>query len=197
MLKRIFISGLAALIPLVITIYVIVALFQFADGILGERVNSFLYKYVGYKIPGLGIVFVILIVFLLGLLIQISRMRVFSWFSRWFEQMLFKIPLVNKIYFPVKKVVHFLFYAPPKKFQRAVLVHYPRTGVYVVGFLTNENTLQFKEKGDKKFYNVFIPSSPSPITGFTIIAEAKDLIFLDIGVDEAIKIVVSGGLLSS
>ena len=197
MLKRIFISGLASLIPVAITVYVMVALFEFADGILGERVNSFLYISIGYKIPGLGIVIAILIIFLLGVLVQISRMRVFRWFSRRVERMVFRIPMVNKIYFPVKKIVDFLFFPSRKNFQRAVLIEYPRKGIHAIGLLTNETRLNFKTKGNKKFYNVFIPSSPSPITGFTIIVEESELIFLDIGVDEAIKIVVSGGLLNS
>jgi len=192
MIKRIFITGLAAIIPLAITIYVIGGLFYFADSILGKYINESLYQYVGYTIPGLGIVIAILIVFLLGIIIHISRMR----FFRWIEGLFLRIPLVNKVYSPVKKVVDFLFFPPTKSFKRAVLVQYPREGIYSLGFLTNESSMAFKDKGDKKLHNVFMPSSPYPLTGFTVIVEEKDIIFLDMDVDKAIKFTISGGLLN-
>ena len=191
-IKRIFITGLTALIPLVITVYVIVGLFYFADGILGKVINKFLYKFLGYEIPGLGIVIVILLIFILGVLIHISRMRLF----RWLENVFFRIPLVNKIYFPIKRVVDFLFFPPQKNFRSAVLIEYPRKGIYSIGFITNESSAHFEDKLKKKLYNIFVPSSPSPLTGFLVVVEEKDITFLNIGIDEAIKLIVSGGLLN-
>ena len=191
-LKKIFITGLTAVIPLVITIYVVYGLFLFADGILGKSINEFFYEYIGYKVPGLGILIAILLIFFLGLILRLSRMKIF----RWTERLFFRIPLVNKIYFPVKRIVDFLFFPPQKNFRNAVLVEYPRKGIYSLGFLTNENTIEFKARGTKKLCNVYMPSSPSPITGFIIIVDEKDLIPLDIGVEEAIRLIVSGGLIN-
>ena len=192
MLKKIFITGLTAVIPLAITIYVIGGLFYFADSVVGKYINSFLNQYIGYKIPGLGFLIVILLIFFLGAILRLTRLKIFHWI----EGLFFRIPLVNKIYFPIKRIVDFLFFPPRKDFRNVVLVEYPRKGVYSLGFLTNNNTIIFKEKGDKKFSNVFMPSSPSPLTGFIIIVEEKDLISLDIGVEEAIKLIVSGGLIN-
>ena len=192
MIKRIFITGLAASIPLVITIYVVYGLFHFADGILGKYINEFFYEYIGHEVPGLGILIAILLIFFLGLILRLSRMK----FFRWTERLFFRIPLVSKIYFPVKRIVDFLFFPPQKSFRSAVLVEYPRKGIYSLGFLTNENTISFKERGAKKLCNVYMPSSPSPITGFIVIVEEKDLIPLDIGVEEAIRLIVSGGLIN-
>ncbi|NQT28465.1 MAG: DUF502 domain-containing protein, partial [Candidatus Omnitrophica bacterium] len=191
MIKKIFVTGLTASIPLVITIYLVYGLFHFADSILGKYINEFFYEYIGYEVPGLGILIAVLLIFFLGLVLRLSRMKIF----RWTERLFFRIPLVNKIYFPVKRIVDFLFFPPQKNFRSAVLVEYPRKGVYSLGFLTNENTIAFKERGTKKLCNVYIPSSPSPITGFIIIVEEKDLIPLDIRVEEAIKLIVSGGLI--
>ncbi len=196
MFKKIFISGLAAIIPLVITIYVIIGLFHFADSILGDYINSFLRDYLGYEIPGLGIVIAILIVFLLGVLVHISRLRFFRWFTHWIEGLFFKIPLVNKIYFPVRRIVDFLFFSTRKNFKSAVLVEYPRKGIYSIGFVTAFDSLKFEKRGQKRFYNIFVPSSPSPLTGFTIIVPQEEVIVLDIAVDEAINLLVSGGLLN-
>ncbi|MFH1318919.1 MAG: DUF502 domain-containing protein [Candidatus Omnitrophota bacterium] len=111
-------------------------------------------------------------------------------------KLLLKLPLIDKIYPPIKRIVDFLFFPPKKKFKSAVLVEYPRKGIYSIGFLTNESYSSFEEKIGKKLYNIFMPSSPSPLTGFTIIVPESDLIFLDVGVDEAIKMIVSGGLLN-
>ncbi|MDD3295746.1 MAG: DUF502 domain-containing protein [Candidatus Omnitrophica bacterium] len=192
MFKKIFITGLTATIPLVITFYVIAGLFYFVDGFLGKPINNFLSQYIGCQIPGLGVVLAVLVIFALGLIIHLSRMRVF----RWLEKIFFRIPLVNKIYFPIKRIVDFLFFPPRKNFKSAVLVEYPRKGLYSVGFITNDNTLEFKEKKGKIFYNIFVPSSPSPLTGFTIIVEESEVIFLEIGVEDAIRLIVSGGLLN-
>lgn len=192
MIKRFFITGLAALIPLVITIYVLIGLFSFADGILGKFINKILKHYLGYGIPGLGILITVLIIFFTGFILHLSRMR----FFKFMERIFFRMPLINKIYFPVKKVVDFLFFPPQRVFKSAVLVEYPRKGIYSLGFITNESSPEFKEKIAANLYNVFLPSSPSPLTGFTIIVRAEDLTFLDTSVDEAIKLIVSGGLIN-
>ena len=192
LIKRLFIAGLAAIIPIVITVYVIVGLFSFADSIIGKPLNNYLQDYIGFSIPGLGIVITILIIFIVGILAHITSKTL----VRWAEKIFFGMPLVNKIYFPIKKIVDFLFFAPKKRFKSAVLVEYPRKGIFSLGFVTNESGTQFNERIGKTLYNVFISSSPSPLTGFTIIVPEEELIFLDMGVDEALKLVVSGGLLN-
>ncbi|MCF7908510.1 MAG: DUF502 domain-containing protein [Candidatus Omnitrophica bacterium] len=196
MLKKIFITGLTATIALVITVYVVVGLFYFLDGFLGKPINAFVHDAIGFTIPGLGIVLGVLIIFFLGLAIHLFRMKFFRWLYKWLVDLFFKIPLVSKIYLPVKRIVDFLFFPPRKDFKSAVLVEYPRKGIYSLGFLTNENTVDFKDRGKRKLYNVFIPSSPSPLTGFTIILEEKEVNFLNISVEEALRLVVSGGLLN-
>ncbi len=191
MLRRIFFTGLAALIPLVITVYVIAGFFTFADGILGKYINGYLYDNFGYRIPGLGIILSILTIFLVGLILKLSRMRI----ARGLERLLLRIPLVKSVYSPVKRIVDFLFLQQPARFRGVVLVEYPRKGIYSIGFITNDNPVQFSRKVEKKLYNIFIPSSPSPLTGFTIIVPEEEIVFLDMTIEEAIKIVVSGGMI--
>ncbi len=190
-MRRLFILGLTAIVPVVITIYVIVGLFKFTDGILGKFINRYLEKYLGYSFPGLGILLAFLLIIFLGLLIHISRMRLL----RAIESLFLKIPLINKIYFPIKKIMEFLFFNPSQRFRRAVLVEYPRKGIYSIGFITNETDKSLK-KSDKLYYNVFIPSSPSPLTGFMIVVPEDDVISLQISVEEAISMIVSGGVLN-
>ncbi len=190
-MKRIFITGLAALIPIVLTIYVVVSLFTFADGFVGPTINKYLSQYLGRTIPGMGIIISILIIFLTGLIFHISRMRLRKWMERVFRN----LPLVNKIYMPIKTIVDFLFHPPRKGFKDTVLVQYPRKGLYSVGFITSESTLPIEIEG-KKLFHVYIPSSPSPLTGFTIIVPEEEIIHVKISVEQAMRMVVSGGLIN-
>jgi uncharacterized membrane protein len=190
MLKRLFLTGLTVLIPIVITIYVMVALFQFADGILGKYINHYVYLHFGYNVPGLGIIFSLLIILLVGAIGSFLRFRLF----KNLEKLLLRFPLVGKIYSPVKRIVNFLFYQERASFRKVVLVQYPRKGVYSIGFATNESPEQINQKVSKKMLNLFIPSSPSPLTGFTLIVPEDEVIFIDMSVEEAMRMLVSGGM---
>jgi len=191
-MRKIFLTGLAAIIPFVITIYVIVGLFHFADNMLGVYINSYLEHNLGYRVPGIGIILTLLIVFSLGVLIRFSRMR----FHRWMEALFLRIPFVHKIYFPVKKIINFLFFEPNRNFQKVVLMEYPRKGIYSLGFVTNTSGRIFRENLNRETFNVFVPSSPSPVTGFMLVVPKEELIFLEMGVEEAIRLIVSGGFLN-
>jgi len=116
---------------------------------------------------------------------------------RFFERLFFKIPLINSIYFPLRKIVDLLFMDKPSQSKGVVLVEYPRKGIYSIGFVTNKKPQQIVKALGKKMYTVFIPNSPIPSTGFTIVVPEEDIISLDISIEEAIKIVVSGGMLSA
>ena len=192
-LKTWLLAGIAVIIPLVITIYVVVALFKFADSFLGKFINRYLEIYLGYPIPGLGIIIALLGIIFVGMLAQASRMKL----VRWAENSFLRIPLVNKIYFPIKKIFDFLFYQRKPAFKKAVLVEYPRKGVYSFGFITNESSASIVPKGSNtKYFNVFIPSSPSPLTGFTILVPEEELIVLDMPAEEILKTIISGGMLN-
>ena len=105
-IKKIFLTGLTAVVPFVITIYIVVGLFRFADSVLEKVVNRYLEIYLGYKIPGLGVILSVFIIFLLGLLIHVSRMKLL----KGIESLFLRIPLVSKIYLPIKRIFEFLFF---------------------------------------------------------------------------------------
>ena len=192
-MKRIFATGLAVVVPILVTVYVLVALFTFADGIMGKVINKYLEQYLGYTIPGIGIILFLILIFLIGALIRISRMRL----RKYVEGVFFKVPVVNKIYAPVKKIFDFLFFpGVDKKFKSTVLVEYPRKGVYSIGFLTNDSFSSIQEKTGKRMVNVYFPFTPSPITGYMVIVPEEDVTFLDVSVEQAMKMVISGGLIN-
>ena len=191
-MRRLFLLGLMATVPVVLTIYVIIGIFEFADNFLGKFINRYFKIYFGYTFPGLSIIITFLLILFVGILVHLSRMRLLRAIEAFFS----KLPLINKIYFPIRKIIEFLFINSEKRFKEAVLVEYPRKGVYSLGFITNRTDKNFEKKLNKNFYNVFIPSSPSPLTGFMIVVPEEEIIFLNISIEEAISLIVSGGLLN-
>ena len=107
-----------------------------------------------------------------------------------------RFPLIRLIYPSIKQIIEFLFATQRQTFKKAVLVEYPKTGIWSMGFITNEGFQEAKEKTKKELLNIFIPSSPGPFTGFYILVPRQEVIILDIMVEDAVKLLVSGGLLN-
>ena len=110
-----------------------------------------------------------------------------------------KIPLVKQIYPSVKQIVNFLFSKETSHFRKTVLVEYPKEGIYSIGFITSEApsfvSKNVKEQGEG-IVSVFIPLSPSPISGFVVFVPESKVIHLSIGMDKAMKVIISGGMVS-
>jgi uncharacterized membrane protein len=190
-LKRYFITGLVVLLPTLLTIYIMVIVFNFADGVLGRFLNTYLKNTLGFYIPGLGLILSVIIVLTTGFLASHLLGRKFA---PYLENIFLRTPLINKIYPTLKQIVLFILRQEEFGFKRVVLVQYPSKGLWSLAFVTNES---FKEMDDKTKTNllcVFVPSSPGPLTGFTIFVAKEEVIFLDISVEDAMKIIISGGI---
>ena len=194
-LRSYFITGLAIFLPITITIYILVGVFKFFDNILGRFINIYLMKTGGFYIPGLGIILCILLVFLMGFFMKhFFGRRIFPALERFF---LLKPPGVKHIYPVIKRIVSFLITQQKPAFKKAVIVEYPRKGVYSLGFVANEGSSTAKEKtGKDDLVNVFIPNSPGPLTGYFIMIPEKELIYLDISIEEAFEMIVSAGVVN-
>lgn len=185
-LRRYFFTGLATLFPMAVTLYVLVAIFRFADGFLG--------RFLGFQIPGLGLVLTLLIILIAGVLsTQLLGRLVFPTVEALFS----RLPLVRKIYPAVKQLTQFLFNedAGQAAFRRVVLVQYPRPGAYSLAFVTNETQTTVTGVG-RTLVTLLIPNPPSPFTGPIILVPKEDVILLDMSVEDAIKLVVSGGVVA-
>jgi uncharacterized membrane protein len=176
------------MVPLIITIMVLRFFFTKVDGIL----SPFMVKLVGYKIPGLGLVATILLIFLAGFLTaNVIGSRLF----RIWEIFLIRMPLVRTIYGSSKKLVEAVAATDKYTFKQVVLVEFPRKGIYYLAFLTNE--VQIKMEGrTEDFVTVFIPSTPTPFTGWTLLFRKDEIIPLDMSVEDGVKFFVSGGIAS-
>ncbi|RKY29329.1 MAG: DUF502 domain-containing protein [Candidatus Omnitrophota bacterium] len=192
-IKKYFIAGILVLLPFLITIYILINLFQFADSILGKFINIYLVETLGFYIPGLGLIIFLIIIFLIGFLTThfLGKRLYFI-----LDAALRRFPLIRLIYPSIKQIIEFLFTTQRQTFKKTVLVEYPRTGIWSMGFITNEGFQEAKDKTKKELLNIFIPSSPGPFTGFYILVPRQEVIILDITVEDAVKLLISGGLLN-
>ena len=184
--KRYFVTGVATLFPVAVTLWLVMKIFMLADGMLGQ--------YFGLRIPGLGLVVTIFVILVVGVLSVHFFGRVLF---RTIEGWLGRLPFVRKIYPVVKQLGQFLFTeegAQPA-FRRVVLTEYPRAGSYSIAFVTNES--QTSATGSPQtLLTLLIPTPPSPLTGPIIFVPAEDVIPLEMSVEEAFKLVLSGGVVA-
>lgn len=193
LIRRYFITGLLTILPLFLTLYILFILFRFADGILGRFINVFLKEKFGFYIPGLGLILSLLIITIFGFL---STHFLGRYLYNLLDRIFRNFPLIRHIYPSLKNIFEFLFSKEHLSFKKAVLVRYPTRESWTIGFITNEGFKESIEKTKQDLLNIFVPLSPNPISGFLIFAPREDIIFLDISIEEAMKLIVSGGLLN-
>jgi len=189
-LRLYFLTGLVVLSPVVVTIYVFWLLFSKVDGILSGVFDRLGVNLWGYPPPGLGFLTVLLIILLTGIF---ARNYVGSKLIEAGNRILGKIPLMNRIYVAVQQISHALLAGEKASFRQAVLFEYPRKGIYSIGFLTSESWGEVQEKTKKKTVNVFLPTTPNPTSGYLLVIPQKDVVPLDMTIEEALKLIISGG----
>ncbi len=191
--RKYFITGLLIVLPVLITTYLFISLFAFFDNILGRYINRLTVFYLGYKVHGLGLLVFIVLIFFTGFFATnfIGRRLLLYVESLWS-----KFPVIGKIYPAAKQIIKFLFTQKIQgQIEKVCLLEYPRKGIYSIGFVTNQADKAIEGKvGGKELLNILIPSVPSPLTGFLIIVPKEDVIFLDMTIEDAVKIIVSGGV---
>jgi len=181
-IKKWFLSGIAVVMPVGVTIFVLVWLFNLLDGILRNLINN-VFK---VDIPGLGLLVLVLLIFVVGMF---ASNFVGKKITGWFEKIIGKIPLIKSIYNPIRKIISGLSSEKTESFQKVVMVEFPQKGRKSIGFITNSN---FTLKGEEKI-SVFVPTTPNPTNGFLIIVDRKDVEILDMTVNEGLNTVVSIG----
>ena len=189
-MKRYFITGLLIWIPFAITIWVLSLIVGTLDSILLWLPADF---QPAYRIPGLGFVLCILVIFLTGVIAQnIIGQRVLDFG----EYLLRKIPIVNSIYNSVKQVSDTLFSSSGQAFRKALLIQYPREGLWTIAFLTGKPGGDVVNYLPGDYLSVYVPTTPNPTSGFFIMVPAQDVYELDMTVDEALKYIISMGVVA-
>ncbi len=148
--------------------------------------------FVKYKLHLVGFLIAIIVVYFVGFFLASFIGRA-TW--RFAENALGRVPLVRDIYPNIKQVTDFLFSERKLEFSGVVAVPYPRAGIWSLGLLTGSPMKAIQEKDGKELVTVFIPSSPTPVTGYTITVPREDLIELALSVDEALRYIISAGVI--
>lgn len=184
-LRAIIIAGLVVTVPIGLTIWILVWLFERVDDLL-QPVIRYIF---GHNMPGVGFGVIAVLILIVGVIATnvIGRRIV-----RLGERMLGRVPIVRRLYVALKEVFQSFSNPEATGFMQVVLVEFPSKGMRSVGFITNETV---DEEGHK-LYNVFIPTAPNPTTGFLQIMREEDVIHTNIAVDDALKMVVSAGRMS-
>ena len=182
-----FIAGVVVLIPIGITVYLSIFIIKISSKILPKEINP--NNYLPYQIMGIEILIAIFLITLIG---WISLSFVGKKFLSWVDEVFKKIPILRTIYSAVGQMTSTLTQSKDNK-KSVVLVQYPKEGTWAVGFVTQENKGEISEKTQKELVNVFLPTTPNPTSGFLLMYEKKDVIFLDITFEQASKFIVSAG----
>ena len=195
MFKKNILTGLLVLIPIVLTLWVLITLTQFLDQILVFLPNEFKPDILfGGAIPGYGVIVTLVIVFLTGV---IANNFFGKKFISVYEYVLNKVPVINSIYKGIKQVSDTLLSNSGKAFSKAVLIEFPNAGTYTFAFVTGVPNDQIAKHLKGKFVNVYVPTTPNPTSGYTLIVPTKKIIEIDLSVDQVLKYVISMGVSTS
>jgi len=185
-LKNYFLTGLLVILPIFITVYVVLFLIRAMDVVL-----KFIPAKYQPEIPGLGLILAAILISAVGLLTRNFAGRKVVQLG---EKMVDRIPLVRIIYSGVKQLLEAFFVQKTAAFRRVALLEYPRRGVYVIGFITGESRGEVQRKTDKNMINVFVPTTPNPTSGFYVLIPEDELVALDMTIEDAFKLIISGGI---
>jgi uncharacterized membrane protein len=194
MIKRYLMAGLLVWAPIWITFLVIDFLLDVFDRVTAYIPADFRPEtLLGFRIPGIGLLIVIIILFLTGMFVT-------NVFGRYLvglgEKVLAKIPLVRSIYNGVKKVLQtVLSTTGDRAFRKVLLVRYPHSGTWTIAFQTAVNNGEIRRLLGEDTVTVYVPTTPNPTSGYVLIVPAKDVIELKMSVDEALKWVISLGVI--
>lgn len=194
-LKRYLIAGLLVWLPLGVTIAVIKFLVDLFDRSLLLLPMQYRPEVLlGMDIPGLGILLSFLLILITGVL---AANLLGSKLVKFWEAFLSRIPLVRSLYKAVKQIAEALLGSGEQTFQNVYLIEYPRKGLWTLAFQTGKNISEPQRKtGMPQVINLFVPTTPNPTSGFFIMADASEIIKLDIEIDDALKMVISGGVVA-
>ena len=177
-------AGLAALLPLYLTFFVIKFLFMTL-----EEMSDPILKRFNLDIPGLGIILTVLLIYILGFLVtNFLGRKIFNIG----ERIVKKVPIVNMIYTTLKQITDTFTKGSTDAFEGAVYIQYPRQGLWTMAFISGES----KTKDGVPYYHLFVPTTPNPTSGFSLMIPQADTVATGMSVEDGLKTIISGGLLA-
>ena len=193
-----FFTGLLVLIPVVLTGWIIWKLFLAIDGILRPYVHPFFADRFGIdlvgetQIPGIGFITLTLAIIATGAIARNYFGRKIVIFG---DKIVERIPLINRVYGAIKQISQAFFSSKREVFKKPVLFEYPRKGIYSIGFYTQDTRGPVQEALDADMVSIFLPTTPNPTSGYLLFVPKTDVYDLDLTIEEALKLVISGGVI--
>ena len=190
-LRRYLVAGLLIWVPLAATVLIFSLLLGFADRALLLLPQDLRQSLLDLQIPGLGAILAIALLLITGFLGAnlIGRRLVHT-----YERILDRIPLVRSVYGSIKHFAEIVFSEDGTSFKKVLLIEYPRKGLYSLCFLTSENPHEVQHRTGEEVVTVFLPTTPNPTSGFMLFVPRKDTVELDMAVDDALKLIISLGV---
>ena len=206
--KAYFYTGLIALLPIVLTVYIFNWIVGIMMSLLGNSFVTIIIKNILLVFVEEGdmdyyfqllVYFISLVTMIIGTCLVGFTLKIvfFAKIIKKAKELFIKIPLIKQVYTTISQIIEVAVYDREKSYQKVVMVEYPRKGIYSIGFLTSEDNFLIGSAigREEKVYNVFIPTSPNPTSGMFIVVPESEVKILDIKIDDAIKLIISGGVI--
>jgi uncharacterized membrane protein len=194
-LRGYFLAGILVTAPVGITAYLAWLIIGFIDHsitpLLPVKYNP--ETYLPFSLPGLGVLILVIGLTFIGALTAGLLGR---WLLHTGERVLDKMPVIRSIYSATKQIFQTVFAQQSNAFREAVLVEYPRPGLWAIAFITGATSGEVQNLTEQETVNIFLPTTPNPTSGFLLFVPKEDVITLDMSVEEAIKMVISGGIVT-
>jgi uncharacterized membrane protein len=194
-LRTYMFAGILVTAPIFITFYLAWLFITFVDSKINPLIPAKYNPetYLPFAVPGLGLLVLIVGLMLVGALTAGFFGRMWMRLS---ERVLGQMPVIRNVYSAVKQILETVLAQQSNAFREAVLIEYPRRGIWAIGFLTGSTKGEVQNLTEEECINVFLPTTPNPTSGFLLFVPKKDLIPLSMSVEDAIKMVISGGIVT-
>jgi len=194
-LRAYLFAGILVTAPIFITFYLAWLFVTFVDSKINPLIPAKYNpeSYLPFAVPGLGLVVLIIALMLVGALTAGFFGRLWMRIS---ERILSQMPVIRNVYSAVKQILETVLAQQSNAFREAVLIEYPRRGIWAIGFLTGQTKGEVQNLTEEDCINVFLPTTPNPTSGFLLFVPKKDIVHLSMSVEDAIKMVISGGIVT-
>lgn len=194
-LRGYFIAGILITAPISITFYLAYLFVTYVDSkvtpLIPAKFNP--ETYLPYSLPGLGLIIVIVGLIFIGAFTAGFMGR---FFQRVWDRVMDNVPVLRGVYKALKQILETVLAQQSNAFREAVLVEYPRRGMWVIAFITGKTQGEVQAITEEEVINLFVPTTPNPTSGFLIFVPKQDIVPLSMNVEEALKMVISGGIVT-
>jgi uncharacterized membrane protein len=195
-IRKTLLAGLLIVAPITLTFYILYNLFRMLDGILSTGVTRFLVHKIGFRqlenthIPGLGILAILALLLITG---AFARNYLGKKLITIGDFIVTRIPLINRIYIAIREISEAVLSEKREVFKEAVLIEYPRKGLYSIAFFTQDTKGPIQDLLDEDVVSVFLPTTPNPTSGYLLFVPKSSILKVNMSVEDAMKLVISGG----